>query len=47
MSKWTNYHYYYLTIASECYQDAVKNISKEYDAQLPSHFPFGEDVDKL
>ncbi len=33
-------HYYYLTIASECYQDAVKNISKEYDLNYLTISPY-------
>ncbi|MEA5619335.1 DUF29 domain-containing protein [Cronbergia sp. UHCC 0137] len=38
---------YYLTITDECYQDAMKNMSKEYDTQFPEDCPFPKDVDSL
>ncbi len=38
---------YYLTVVDECYQDAVKNMSKEYDNQFPEDCPFPTDIDSL
>jgi hypothetical protein len=38
---------YYLTVVDECYQDAVKNMTKEYDHQFPEDCPFPTDIDAL
>ncbi|GAX36652.1 DUF29 domain-containing protein [Nodularia sp. NIES-3585] len=38
---------YYLIVSNECYQDAVKNMTKEYDAQFPKDCPFPPDIDSL
>lgn len=38
---------YLLETAHECYQDAVKNLRKEYDAIFPDNCPFSLDVDSL
>ncbi|MBC5796728.1 MAG: DUF29 domain-containing protein [Sphaerospermopsis sp.] len=38
---------YYLTVVDECYQDAVKNMNKEYDHQFPEDCPFPTDIDGL
>lgn len=38
---------YYLIVSNECYQDAVKNMTKEYDAQFPKDCPFPQDIDSL
>ncbi|MBE9055856.1 DUF29 domain-containing protein [Sphaerospermopsis sp. LEGE 08334] len=38
---------YYLTVVDECYQDAVKNMSKEYDNQFPEDCPFPTDIDSF
>lgn len=38
---------YYLTVVDECYQDAVKNMSKEYDNQFPEDCHFPTDIDSL
>ncbi|WP_071187464.1 DUF29 domain-containing protein [Trichormus sp. NMC-1] len=40
-------HNYYLIVNDECYQDAVKNMSKEYDTNLPEDCPFPKDIDSL
>jgi hypothetical protein len=38
---------YFTSLIEECYQNALKNIRVEYDAILPDHLPFGEDIDQL
>jgi hypothetical protein len=38
---------YFLTIYDECYQNAYKNTSKEYDAKFPDDCPFPNDVETL
>ncbi|MBW4573143.1 MAG: DUF29 domain-containing protein [Tolypothrix carrinoi HA7290-LM1] len=38
---------YFLTICDECYQNAYKNMSKEYDAKFPDDCPFPNDVEIL
>ena len=32
---------------SKCYQNALKNMRKEYDAIFPDRLPFSEDIDEL
>jgi len=38
---------YLLEIRSRCYQNALKNMRKEYDELFPDRLPFSEDVDQL
>ena len=38
---------YLLGIQSKCYQNALKNMRKEYDAIFPDRLPFSEDIDQL
>ncbi|RAM49618.1 MAG: DUF29 domain-containing protein [Hapalosiphonaceae cyanobacterium JJU2] len=38
---------YLLTICDECYQNAYKNMSKEYETQFPDKCPFPNDVETL
>lgn len=38
---------YFLTICDECYQNAHKNISKEYETKFPEDCPFPNDVETL
>ena len=34
-------------ILSKCYQNALKNMRKEYDARFPDCLPFPEEIDQL
>jgi hypothetical protein len=38
---------YFLTIYDECYQNASKNMSKEYESKFPDDCPFPNDVETL
>lgn len=38
---------YFLSICNECYQNAYKNMSKEYDVKFPDDCPFPNDVETL
>ena len=38
---------YFVSIIEECYQDALINMRDEYDAIVPDHLPFTEDIDQL
>jgi hypothetical protein len=38
---------YLLGIKLKCYQKALKNTRKEYDAIFPDRLPFNEDIDQL
>ncbi len=38
---------YFLTICDECYQNAYKNMSKEYESKFPDDCPFPNDVETL
>ncbi|MBD2603475.1 DUF29 domain-containing protein [Scytonema hofmannii FACHB-248] len=38
---------YFLTICDECYQNASKNMNKEYDVKFPDDCPFPNDVETL
>ncbi|WYL97593.2 MAG: DUF29 domain-containing protein [Gloeotrichia echinulata IR180] len=38
---------YFLSIYNECYHNARKNMSKEYDSKFPDDFPFPHDIDTL
>jgi hypothetical protein len=38
---------YLLGIKLKCYQNALKNMRKEYDAIFPDRLPFSEDIDQL
>lgn len=38
---------FFMEIAHECYQDAVKSIQKEYGSIFPDNCPFWLDVDNL
>jgi hypothetical protein len=37
---------YFLEIMEKCYQNAAKNIRREYDAILPEVIPFDQEIDK-
>lgn len=39
--------HYLLEIRSKCYQNALKNMRKGYDAIFPDRPPFSEDIDQL
>jgi hypothetical protein len=39
--------HYLLGIKSKYYQNALKNMRKEYDAIFPDRLPFSEDIDQL
>ena len=38
---------YVLDVMEECYQDALHNTQKEYDAIFPHRFPFSKEIDEL
>ncbi|WP_339377312.1 DUF29 domain-containing protein [Gloeocapsopsis dulcis] len=38
---------YFLQVSDECYQNALKNMRKEYDAEFPNDYLFTRDVDSL
>ncbi|MEB3190990.1 MAG: DUF29 domain-containing protein [Snowella sp.] len=38
---------YLLEIREKCYQNALKNMRKEYDARFPDCLPFSEEIDQL
>ena len=38
---------YLLEIREKCYQNALKNMRKEYDARFPDCLPFPEEIDQL
>ncbi len=38
---------YFLQMSDECYQNALKNMRKEYDAKFPNDYLFTRDVDSL
>jgi iron-sulfur cluster repair protein YtfE (RIC family) len=40
-------HNYLLEIRAKCYQNALKNMRKEYDVMFPDCLPFPEELDQL
>lgn len=38
---------YLVEILAKCYQNALKNMRKEYDARFPDCLPFPEEIDQL
>lgn len=38
---------YFLQVSDECYQNALKNMRKEYDAEFPNDYVFTRDVNSL
>lgn len=38
---------HFLQVSGECYQNALKNIQKEYDVKFPNSSPFPNTVDSL
>ena len=38
---------YFVSIIEECYQDALMDVRKEYDAIIPDRLPFSGDIDQL
>jgi hypothetical protein len=38
---------YLLEVRDECYQNALKNLQKEYDPEFPNHSPFSSDLNQL
>lgn len=38
---------YFLEVITECYQNALKNVRKEYDQNFPEDYVFTRDVDAL